>query len=330
MNIKKLNEELTKVLNEISDETIQSYIAGREAQIDKARQEVDTAYELEQQARENRLSKEGIKNKLVNKLAKGKSLARNSKILREKKTFADVYGQDLTGQTFDGDLNIEGREITSLKGCPKVVNGDLYINDTSIISLEDSPEIVTGRVYIRWNQKLSSLKSNFKEVGDFDIDDADKITSLEGSPEKVNGRFYIYNPSFSESKVFIKNLVGSPRYVKEGLMLSNVHLESLEGAPEEVGYLEVDNNLLTSLEGCPKKVKSVYADNNKLRTLVGLPDELDNLSVRGNKLKSLEGCPKVIKGNLNIMNNPGLKSLEGIGKVKGKLECRSSLKGKED
>ena len=81
----------------------------------------------------------------------------------------------------------------------------------------------------------------------------------------------------------------------------NLGLKSLKGAPTEVGgYFDCHNNRLTSLKGAPQKVgrKFVCSDN---------------------QLTSLEGAPQEVDGDFDCSYNPNLHSLEGIGKVIGRI-----------
>ena len=145
-------------------------------------------------------------------------------------SFAAWYGEDLSGQTYEGDLNCSDKNLTSLFGCPSTV---------------------TGSFDCSWNQ----------------------LTSLEGAPEKVGGDF-------------------NCRLNK---------LTSLEGAPKVVGWsFDCSNNKLTSLEGVPKEVGG-------------------SLYCYSNRLTSLEGAPKEVGEYFDCRNNLNLKSLDGIGKVKGKI-----------
>ena len=99
-----------------------------------------------------------------------------------KGSFAAWYGEDLSGQTYDGNLDCSDRNLTSLFGCPS---------------------IVTGNFDCSWNQ-LTSLEGAPKEVrGCFDCSN-NKLTSLEGAPKKVDGSFYC------ASCISLTSLKGAP------------------------------------------------------------------------------------------------------------------------
>ena len=82
---------------------------------------------------------------------------------------------------------------------------------------------------------------------------------------------------------------------------SLLHLTSLKGAPQKVGGdFKCDFNKLSSLEEAPQTVGG-------------------NFYCRDNKLTSLKGAPQEIGEDFYCSRNPDLHSLEGIGKVKGRI-----------
>ena len=75
----------------------------------------------------------------------------------------------------------------------------------------------------------------------------------------------------------------------------------MKGAPQKVGGdFDCYENQLTSLEGAPQKVG-------------------EGFDCSWNHLTSLKGAPREIGGGFDCSNNPDLHSLEGIGKVTGKI-----------
>ena len=53
-------------------------------------------------------------------------------------------------------------------------------------------------------------------------------------------------------------------------------LESLVGAPKQVGVFDCSNNNLISLKGCPKVIDDAfYCHNNKLTSLKGVPADFE-------------------------------------------------------
>ena len=75
-----------------------------------------------------------------------------------------------------GIFEIDSNDLTSLKGCPKIVGKEFYCNDNRLTSLKGCPKSVGGT---------------------FNCDN-NKLTSLEHSPKNVGNNFYcednyIYN-----------------------------------------------------------------------------------------------------------------------------------------
>jgi hypothetical protein len=98
--------------------------------------------------------------------------------------FKDIYG-DLSGTTYEGYLDCANKDLTSLEGCPKIVNGNFYCDHNKLTSLKGCPEEVKGRFYCSNNN----------------------LTSLEGSPKKINKGFYCHNNN-------IASLDSLPRYYR--------------------------------------------------------------------------------------------------------------------
>ena len=96
-----------------------------------------------------------------------------------------------------GIFEIDSNDLTSLKGCPKIVGKGFYCNDNLLTTLENGPVEANGGYYCENNQ-LTSLKGCPKSVGGTFNCDNNKLTSLEHSPKNVGDNFYcednyIYN-----------------------------------------------------------------------------------------------------------------------------------------
>ena len=210
-------------------------------------------------------------------------------------SFAAWYGEDLSGQTYEGDLYCQRQNLTSLFGCPSIVTGHFNCSRNQLTSLEGAPKEVEGD-FDCYDNKLISLQGAPQKVGrDFNCRD-NKLTSLQGAPQKVGG-----DGDFDCSYNELTSLEGAPKEVEGDFDCSYNELTSLEGTPKEVGgYFDCSYNELTSLEGAPEKVGGYF-------------------NCYDNKLTSLEGAPKEVRGSFDCSYNPDLKSLDGIGKVKGKI-----------
>ena len=171
-----------------------------------------------------------------------------------KGSFAAWYGEDLTGQTYKGNLSCYDRNLTSLFGCPSIVTGFFDCSENQLTSLEGAPKEVRGYFFCSGNQ-LTSLKGAPKEVGgSFDCFD-NKLASLEGAPKEVRGYF-----GCSYNRLTL--LKGAPKEVRRDFDCSHNQLTSLEGAPEKVGDdFDCSNNPnLKSLEGIGKVNGDIISD----------------------------------------------------------------------
>jgi hypothetical protein len=110
---------------------------------------------------------------------------------------------DLPGYPFDdpykGDFECYNRQLTSLEGCPKVVNGnfDCYLNNLK--SLQYCPQIVKGDFSCSYN----------------------KLQSLQYCPQIVNGSFYCYVNN-------LQSLQYCPQIIKGNFNCSYNKLQSLQ------------------------------------------------------------------------------------------------------
>lgn len=194
-------------------------------------------------------------------------------------TFADWFGEDLTGKTYEGEIFAHNAGITSLKGAPKTVVGGVFLAGNELASLEFGPSTVRGDYYIV---------------------DGNKLTSLEGAPKNFEGRFSAKNNRLTSLK-------GAPKKCKSFSISYNPELASLSGGPEEV-----ENEYaaaycgLTSLEGAPKKAFDFIVHDNKLASLKGGPTFATMFDCTDNPLESLEGLPSGIKKK-NVDADPELR-----------------------
>lgn len=279
--------------------------------------------------------------------------------------YLDGYEKDM--ETYDGDIECvphviwsdyddrdgysekRSKRITSLKGCPKIINGNFNCSENELKTLEYGPEIVKGNF---------TCRRNCMEL-------------LKGSPIEVKGYFDC-------SKNWLKTLEGSPRIIGETFYCNDNSLISLKGSPSMIGgYFNCNNNEnLKTLEHISKDIKNdiycvnckslkdiyafvnvdknfVYHANTKveqnnitferwaLRYLPGYEKGMEVYEGHINcsnyrkenciEISSLKGCPSIVKGNFDCSYNK-LTSLEGGPEVvEGVFDCSynklKSLKG---
>ena len=180
-------------------------------------------------------------------------------------SFAAQYGEDLSGQTYEGDLYCQRENLTSLFGCPSIVTGYFNCSHNQLTSLEGAPQEV-GKGFDCSRNQLTSLEGAPKIVRRFFDCSHNDLTTLEGAPTEVEGHFYC-------SRNRLTSLEGAPEKVGGGFDCAHNELTSLEGAPKDVrGHFDCSDNKLTSLEGAPEKVKRNFycSDNPNLESLEGL------------------------------------------------------------
>ena len=95
------------------------------------------------------------------------------------------------------------------------------------------------------------------------------------------------------------------------------------------GVFDCSYNNLISLKGCPRWVGgSFYCSFNRFTTLEGSPEYVGgSFSCLGYELRTLKGCPREVGGDFSCNYNSDLKSLKGIGHIKGKISS-DFFKGK--
>ena len=173
---------------------------------------------------------------------------------------------DLSDIIVDGDFIIGFRDLTSLKGCPKIVTGKFACDSNHITSLEGGPR--AAFTYSAFDNKLITLKGAPKYVFIFNVA-SNNLTTLEHSPLLVGGNF-----SINSNKLI--SLKGCPKIVGGDFVVSyNKSLESLEHGPEIVGveYLFHQTNLKT-LNGLNFR-KGYAIDPGTIREYQKLFDELN-------------------------------------------------------
>ena len=141
------------------------------------------------------------------------------------------------------------------------------------------------------------------------------LTSLEGAPREVGRSFYCNSNQLTSLK-------GAPQEVGESFSCWGNKLISLEGVPQEISKnFDCSNNNLTSLEGAPQTVGGNFDCSwNQLTSLEGAPVEVKgHFNCSANELASFKGAPKHIGGDFYYVDNPDVKSLEGLEGVNGEI-----------
>ena len=180
--------------------------------------------------------------------------------------------------TIDGSFLIRSKNITSLKGCPKVINGQFSIfNAQSLKTLEYFPTFV---------------KYDIRIIGCTDL------TSLKGMPKRINGPLHIITCA-------LKDLKGCPNKIKNGLFMTTCwDLKSMDGCPTWVGFAaEFEACGMEEFDDCITGVEGNLVIHNcvSLKDITGL-----KTSVRGTT--RIEDCPELSKEDItqHAKKYPGL------------------------
>lgn len=199
MNFRQLNEALKKLLmDEVSDEwkqqkrtnfinnkinpsqeylkdvnnKINSY--GKQSYTDR---DYNTVKRLEKD-RDREAQNLKYFNTKLKSFDRGQELYNNKPI--PEKTFIDLFGEDMTGTTYDGNINCIGMGLTSLKGCPKIVNGYFNCANNHLTSLEYAPEEVSGYFDCTENNIKTLSAEDFPKVSGIVYSDFDEFNKISG------------------------------------------------------------------------------------------------------------------------------------------------------
>ena len=214
-----------------------------------------------------------------------------------------LFLKELPDFLFDVEISSEfdcsNNNLTSLKGCPRVVNGGFYCDSNpDLTSLEGCPEIV-GEDFICWATGIDSLKYAPKHIyGSFHCNRNINLINLTNGPTTVGGGYYAQMGS-------LKSLEGAPVAITGNMDCSFNKLTSLKWAPTTIhnGYFNCEGNkLLKSLKHATVPIKSSFhCGGCDLSNLVGAPERVKgSFTCENNPLLSLDGIPKIIDGDFVI------------------------------
>ena len=100
--------------------------------------------------------------------------------------YGDLSSQDVTIAA----VNIGGKNIDSLEGCPDILRGSLNAFTNDLEDLKGAPREVYGNVSFQDNL-LTSLKGSLEMVvGNLDLSD-NKLKNFDGSLRKVTGDLFV-------------------------------------------------------------------------------------------------------------------------------------------
>ena len=169
------------------------------------------------------------------------------------------------------------------------------LNDRMVIHRDGTVDIIEGGIVIdlsHTNESYKRLPVKFGYIQErIALWHLPNLTTLEGSPESCED-FHL------NICIFLKSLVGGPKFVHGNYRISGTHITSLEGAPDTVGgtFDIEDCVLLTSLEGSPRQVGAIDISKTTIKDLKGGPEVVENVFRASlSRLTSLEGLPKKMR-----------------------------------
>ena len=197
----------------------------------------------------------------------------------------------VTGHLFASDIpkatkmNIEGREITSLKGIEYFTSLlYLYCHDNQLTTLDLSKNSALKNLYA-YNNQLTTLDLSKNTALASLYAYNNRLTTLDLSKNTSLAQIDVYNNQLTTLNV--KNCV-----LLERLICYQNNLTTLDVSGKyNMTYLKCQHNALTSLNlsGCTA-LKLLTCDNNKLKTIdvSSAGKSLTDLTVNANKLTSLD------------------------------------------
>lgn len=148
---------------------------------------------------------------------------------------------------YDDDLDLSHWDLKSLLDFPyqfSKVNGLFNCSDNQLTSLKGCPEIVEN--FSCTNNQLKNLQYSPKKIdGWYDCSD-NQLVTLKGCTEII---FNVFDCAYNQ----LTSLEDGPKAVKKGYYCQHNQLTSLKGMPQEIyGNVDCSYNQLSSLEFMPK------------------------------------------------------------------------------
>jgi hypothetical protein len=154
--------------------------------------------------------------------------------IQEEVYHPSYFLPDLSDIIIDGELDLTGLDLFSLKGCPKIVTG-LFLCPGNIKSLEGGP--LYARNYSVRSKNLETLKGLPEYLETLEIIYCSKLKNLEYCPKIVKEFWCKFNSSLVSMK-------GCTKIIIDNFEITNNKLKSFKDGPELVGgdYIIKDNH----------------------------------------------------------------------------------------
>jgi len=132
----------------------------------------------------------------------------------------------------NGDFHCSYNQLTSLKGCPRIVKGGFSCANNKLTSLEFSP-ISVGYDYHCSNNQLTSLKGCPKTIESEFACSYNKLKTLEFGPELIKGDLYCDGNNLKDLNYFpriLGKIHVNKNPINQLLIFLNDYLEHYENA----------------------------------------------------------------------------------------------------
>lgn len=201
---------------------------------------------------------------------------------------------DIEGLEYKEDIYCMNSNLTSLRGCPKIVRGSFFACNNKLTSLKGCPDIITMQF---------SCSEN-------------KLTSLDYCPSYIGSKFWCYNNNIKEIPddfSFIDNFMTNDNYFYKNKFVF------LDGAIQIV----IGNKNLIKQKyeiGTFGYWWTVIRGNQDIEDLV----YYGNIDCSNNQIISFKGCPAIIKGSFLFYNNPVVSPQYFPSKIYRHIACSNN------
>jgi len=242
-------------------------------------------------------------------------------------------------------LDVSGTNITSLEGCPEIVE-ELNCSNTliqNLVGLHDKvKKVICSNIQslISLNGCTSSVKyldcsnTNIENlIGGvsfeyLNISNCPNLVSFEGF--KFSSEMHIQGVNIKTMKENTIQKYSIGEYIQkyniphnDTLIINSNEIYTLDGCPSTVKHLNLTGCKFKNLTGLPNTLETLTISSNCLNSLVGCPTSLIELSISSIGLLKLEEIPSTLK--LLKLNCGKLESLEGLNEGLESLTFNNSF-----
>ena len=212
------------------------------------------------------------------------------------------------GKIIGGGFDIDHNYLTSLRGCPDIVQGYFSCQYNNLTSLEGMPGSIRGYVFCEYNpgkftekdvRKYTVIKGILKESLSFERGQSPKASMGIGKESKIKAWL---------DEMGIRNYTIKDDFTIDTKDSVEIINRKLEKFPEFIkfdkvwGYFDMDFNAFTDFKGCPNFVDGYF-------------------SCQGNRFTSLDGLPHTVNGNFYYTPTDNFSDydISSVCRIEGKI-----------